>query len=319
MSEILAHQLRGSRLPQRAEGSSREALHGNSDLRLCTPGGEYHGNTYYQSDLTQLVACWDQGGFADDESGVWRFEWQLARFVGDPIFGRWDTLTTTHSIDATVPGSLEEGAWLRARDPTSELLGPVSRAGELVLSAGYLRGLLGGYQPLAHSNRLRLGIRVVNRAGLRSCAPFACTNPPCSCAAELSFAAAPWAAELGMEVHVDIVPPVCVHAAAWLCDPVQPAVSDAVMGAGLGVWSRSSNASALAMTPEPGTTLERCHDLALDSPMGVVGRAGGGFTSSADTLRVQWEGFVDTDSGLGRCELDVVKVSYPSSPELVPV
>ena len=37
--------------------------------------------------------CWDPLGFADNESGVWQLEWQLARWVdGENV---WDTITET--------------------------------------------------------------------------------------------------------------------------------------------------------------------------------------------------------------------------------
>ena len=50
------------------------------------------------------------------------------------------------------------------------------------------------------------------------------------------------------------------HASAWLCDPTLPS----------------------SFPPA------RCNDVALDRQAGVVGAAGGGFTSRADELRVQW-------------------------------
>lgn len=39
-----------------------------------------------------------------------------------------------------------------------------------------------------------------------------------------------------------------------------------------------------------------------------MGEAGNAFQASTSQMRVQWEGFDDTVSGLGSCRLDVIKV-----------
>ena len=58
-----------------------------------------------------------------------------------------------------------------------------------------------GYPVPRHPERYRLGLRVVNRAGLRSC--LLCVAQPCSCAHTDAAMHAPWAIESGLEVVID--------------------------------------------------------------------------------------------------------------------
>ena len=41
--------------------------------------------------------------------------------------------------------------------------------------------------------------------------------------------------------------------------------------------------------------------------------ASDGFQSSNETMRVQWEGFIDLDSPVGTCVLDVYEVPFPGT------
>ena len=249
---------------------------------FCTEGGRYGDDreVFYQASDAGVAVCWAALGFDDQESGVWRLEWQLARRVGFT----WDTLSTTLQ--------LTEAETLAS-----------NRDGRLLLTKEALAAAVGA-DFLVHPNRLRLGLRAVNRAGLRSCA--SCASQPCSCerlvgpnaartTAESIAAVAheavhsPWAIATGMEAVVDATGPVCAYASAWLCDP------------------HTSSSSSLPA---------RCHDIALDQAIGDAAGAGGGFQAAQDRLHVQWEGFTDEPAGINRCRLDVVRVEPPGKTRL---
>lgn len=215
--------------------------------------------------------CIPSPGFIDLESGVWRLEWQVARWTGLT----WDTLTATQQL-----GEAE----------TAEVL----HAGRLNITKHWLRQVVGS-DFMIHPNRLKLGVRALNRAGLRSCAEPSCTTRHgCSCATSSFYA--PWASDVGMEVYIDAAGPTCAQASAWLCDPSSPPGG--------------------TDSPAHGRPNGRCHDIALDRQGGAIGTAGGGFLSHTDQLRVQWDGFADSDSGIASCRLDVLHIDVPGRTQL---
>ena len=173
--------------------------------------------------------------------------------------------------------------------PVHLILNPLSllcnsaSAGPLNITKQLLHDAI-GFDFMIHPNRFRLGVRALNRAGMRSCVD--CPMPPCSCA-NLSFYS-PWAIETGLEVAIDSAGPVCTRASAWLCDPSKP-------------------------TSDPP---KRCHDIALNRQVGIVGTPGGGFQARKDALRVQWEGFADDASGIDYCQLQVLRVDHPGKAQL---
>ena len=236
---------------------------------------QYNGSLYQRS-TAGLRLCFPAQGFVDGESGVWKLEWQLARWLG----WRWDTLTQTHELNA------EE--W-----PDVGLALDLAEPAALFFSRERIAAAIGGGLDL-QTNRFRVGVRAVNRAGLRSCNPLLCTVPPCSCAIDLqqpATALTAWAAEAGVEVAVDDAGPVCGDATAWMCDPWGPPTYDG--------HGRPT----------------RCHDIAL-ARVSSVGSAEAGFQGATDTLRVQWEGFADTFSGIAQCQIDVEQVGSPGRVEL---
>ena len=245
-------------------------------LWACTPSGRLgvDGTLYQPHDLT-LRACWNSPGFVDAESHVWTLEWQLARRVGL----MWDTITGTQQLSETETAVAVE-------------------AGYLEVSKEQLLAVIGA-DLLVQPNRFRMGVRAVNRAGLRSCSR--CVAPPCSCATDhrrespASIAAAEhaefhsaWAVDSALEYQVDVVGPACAWAQAWLCDP--------------------RNDLPRYHTP--------CHDISLDTTDGATGGVGGGFQSRTDRLRVQWTGFVETLSPIDRCHIEVLKVANPGRTRL---
>ena len=197
-------------------------------------------------------------------SGIWSIEWQIARWTGLV----WDTVLGTQIIpESEIPPA----------DNFTKLV-------QLNFTKQQLYELIGG-DFLTHPNRLKVAVRAINRAGLRSCA--SCVVQPCSCA-DSSFYA-PWAAETGLEVRIDIAGPTCAYASAWICDPGRP-------------------------TADPP---ERCHDVTLDRHgADSAGAAGGGFLSRTDELRVQFSGFDDPDSEVAECRLDVLNVPTPGKTPL---
>ena len=68
--------------------------------------------------------------------------------------------------------------------------------------------------------------------------------------------------------------------------------------------------------PSTWPLLDRAHDLALDRAGSAVGTASGGFQSQTDVLRIQWDGFVDVESGIGSCQLDVLQLRSPGKTPL---
>ena len=244
-------------------------------LWACTPSGRLGDDgAMYQPHENSVRACWKPPGFVDAESGIWALEWQLARRVGLV----WETITGTQQLSEADTAAAVEAGYL---DVTREQVLAVIGADLLV-----------------HPNRFRMGIRAVNRAGLRSCDH--CVEPPCSCATEhrrdspASIAAAEhaefysdWATESALEFQVDVVGPVCAWAHAWLCDPGQRHLPH-----------------------------KAGHDISLDEINGPVGGVGGGFQSLTDRLRVQWTGFSDYLSGIDQCDIEVLKVTNPGKARL---
>ena len=103
-----------------------------------------------------LTVCWPSSGFFDPDSGVYRIEWQLARWTGLA----WDTLTGTQQLSDTETAA-------------------VLSSGVLNLTKADLYAVIGN-DFLTHPNRLRIGVRAMNRAGMRSCSE--CPSLPCTCA-----------------------------------------------------------------------------------------------------------------------------------------
>ena len=166
-------------------------------LRGCQFGGRLSTmtGTYYQRSTEGLAVCLDTvPGFVDDESDVWYLEWQLARWVPTGGGGVWSTLTPTQA--------------LREGESTD-----ISKHGVLHLEAHTLTEATGGFE-VPTKGRYRLGLRAVNRAGLRSCPIGISCNPVVEDGIDSD-----WAARLGVEIVVDQVAPSCVQAKAWLTDP----------------------------------------------------------------------------------------------------
>ena len=245
-------------------------------LWACTPSGRLGDDgALYQSDENSLRICWESPGFVDSESDVWALEWQLARRVGL----LWDTITATQQLnEADTAAAIE--------------------AGFLEVTKQQLLAIIGA-DLLVHPNRIRMAVRAVNRAGLRSCP--ACPVPPCSCV----FSAGPrdspssiaadnhaafysaWALDSPVEFQLDIAGPQCAYAHAWLCDP-----------------------------GDRHLPYKACHDISLDQANGPAGGVGGGFQSLTNQLRVQWIGFTDYLSGVDKCDIEVIKITNPGGTRL---
>ena len=242
-------------------------LDGTPPLQPVLKGCQFGGTispmtgTYYQTSEEGLAVCLASvPGFADDESGIWYLEWQLARWVATPSGGVWSTLTPTQ--------------YLR-EDESSE----VNEHGVLHLTAHTLSEATGGFE-VPGKGRYRLGLRAVNRAGLRSC-PIGIS---CNSVVEEGYDS-DWAARLGVEITVDMVPPSCVKAQVWLTDPSPSCAS--VWGAG---------------------DANRCPDIMLNAPpFGASNVASGGMQGDMSHMGVQWEGFDDYDSGIGYCDISVIE------------
>jgi hypothetical protein len=158
----------------------------HASLRGCTPGGRQdESGTFYQSSIGGLTVCWPLNDFVDEESGLWRLQWQLAGWVEGV---GWDVLMETQSL----PEARSMAALMSS---------------SLHLSAEELHGVLGRATP-SHRGRYRLGVRVLNRAGLHSCGADACLEGE------------RWVLVEGAIMEVDTEPPTCAHANAWLCDPL---------------------------------------------------------------------------------------------------
>lgn len=233
-------------------------------------GGSFDGNgVYYQTDSV-LAICWGPPGFSDGESGVWVLEWQVSRLVIDQISGdeSYTAVMATQQLasdDAKLFGTPEAGALNITQQ-------------DLIDASG------GNF--FAHPNRLRIGVRAINRAGLSSCGDDACVVQPCTCAnSRQNGGADDWSTTSSIEAQIDIDRPLCNDARAWLCDP---------------------SASSL------GGASTQCSDISLvDASTFALGDAANGFQSNTSALRVQWEGFVDTVSGVARCEVDAIEYAYP--------
>ena len=115
-----------------------------------------------------------------------------------------------------------------------------------------------------HGEKYRLGLRAVNRAGLRSCGDVACSV----------VEGDRWAASQGVYFQIDEAGPICAQAKAWLCDPE----------------------ASRAQSPDE---LATCHDISLFLRGGALSVADAGFQHSVDKLRVQWSGFNDGGIGSG--------------------
>ena len=213
-----------------------------------------------------MAVCWDRrrSGWRDAESGVWLLEWQLARYSD----GIWDTISPTQTL-------------------TPERTLDVLRNGRLDLNASELSAAAGLQVP-KHPNTYRLGVRAVNRAGLRSCPGTAL-----SCDQLPPGTDSPWAAtdhNYTATLMIDIAPPICAYAKSWLCP--------------------------LASQTPAGEPFEKCLDLSLDRAYGPVRVAGGGVQNETGRLLVQWQGFRDSESGVETCDLHVLRASNPGKTPL---
>ena len=141
----------------------------------------------YQNFADRLEVCWTSPGFEDAESGLARFEWQVARQVAG---GAWTTLGTTQYMD------------ISTRQDT----------GMFVLLESALAAATGVTDALTTPHKYRLGLRAVSYAGLRSC-------PGGDMSICSSMEDDAWAIPVGFEVHLDSVGPRCDAMAAWLCAP----------------------------------------------------------------------------------------------------
>ena len=220
--------------------------------------------------------CWPTkfGSFIDQESGLWTLEWQLARWVVDA--GVWTTAIPTQPFQPKEGRTLADGGVLSLSD---EFLTAISE-----------------FAKLEHPRQYRLGLRAVNRAGAVSCGPSYQ-----ACRERMRKSATPWAEETecicpdptgqvdnwaatqfdaGVAFMVDVVPPSCLFATAWVCDPRTP------LGA-------------------------KCEDLSFSQPFARPGTAQDGQQADTTQLHVQWRGFSDLDSGVNRCDLIVLQTTHP--------
>lgn len=149
------------------------------------------------------------------------------------------------------------------------------------------------FAKLEHPRQYRLGLRAVNRAGVVSCgaAYQACRERARKDSTDESSCACPdptgqvgdWAAtqfEVGVAFMVDLVPPSCLSAMSWICDPRTPVGAD-------------------------------CEDLSFSQPFARPGTAQDGQQADTTRLHVQWRGFSDLDSGVDRCDLIVLETTHP--------
>ncbi|KAL3925495.1 MAG: hypothetical protein SGPRY_003632 [Prymnesium sp.] len=181
----------------------------------CTPGGFFSpldpDSFFYQGSTWGLSLCWQpQTSFLDPESELWTLEWQLARWVADN--STWDTLIPTQTL---APTWGQEIAKMGMLNLTNEALQSIST-----------------FASLEHPHRYRLGLRAVNRAGVVSCGPAleSCRERERLHGANSSGCVCPdptgridnWAAtqySASTPFMIDLVPPSCAFASAWLCDP----------------------------------------------------------------------------------------------------
>lgn len=116
------------------------------NVTACTPGGHFDADGwYYQRHVENVTLCWEPPGFTDDESDVWRLEYQVARWSLDQY--QWDIYL-----------------------PTQVLSYHETRAA-LVAGRLTIRSEINGsdWDLLSLNNRYRVGLRAVNRAGIRRC------------------------------------------------------------------------------------------------------------------------------------------------------
>lgn len=199
------------------------------EVQGCTPGGFFShvvpsheannppGYYYYQSTTHGLQLCWPpQASFSDHESGFWTLQWQVARWVAD--IGVWDTITPTQTMHPNLGQEVANGGVLNL---TSQALQSISV-----------------FATLRHNEQYRLGLRAMNRAGVVSCGPEVerCRKLALRHGHDTSKCVCPdatgqtdnWAAtQLASSVPfmIDLEPPSCNSASAWLCDPRVPMVS----------------------------------------------------------------------------------------------
>lgn len=242
-------------------------------VRGCTSGGR-EGSTdgvYYQTSEDSIMLCWPvpgsfgaDVGFSDPESGVWYLEWQVAVYVASS--STWDTITSTEA--------LSEGASLAAL-----------QMGTLRLDAATLTSAADGLAVPRHPRYYRIGLRAVNRAGLRSCVTHGGAPFPDGCEQTWGQYETAWAAEEGVQIHVDYGAPVCVDASAHLCDP--------------------------------DTTIDAttsCRDISLERTTSqAVGDASGGSQDSTDTLFVQIDGLYDPENDVDTCHIEVLQINSPGT------
>ena len=136
---------------------------------------------FWQASTDELALCWAAPGWVDAQSGVWRLEWQLARWVAD------SGAFTVDGVTVALPPNASSVA---------------VAAGELRLSSAELRSR--GYVDLTNAGTYKLALRAVNRAGLYSCD---------GCAAQ----AEAWSLSHGSVFSVDQAPPFCSNARARSC------------------------------------------------------------------------------------------------------
>lgn len=69
---------------------------------------------YPPSPVTE-TRCWDEPGFADFESSVWKMEWQLARYLATT--DRQDTITGTQELtEAEMKAAIANNYWELSKD-----------------------------------------------------------------------------------------------------------------------------------------------------------------------------------------------------------
>ena len=238
----------------------------HANVTGCTLGGNlFADGVYYQKFTENLTLCWDSPGFVDSDSGIWRLEVQISRLrrgssgllsrdgSGLPNFDRqWDVIRGTEVL------------------PYEETRN-VLRDGQLVIRSDRDSALDGGEELFRHNNWFRVGLRAINRAGLRSCPP---TVSDCKQQGEGDWSVVDGYYDFMID---DDAADDISRAEVWLCDP---------------------------RTPLSGRP---CHDLSYSNNITTTGQARGGFQASNTSLHVQWKGFTDGvgGAGLAECELTV--------------
>ena len=160
---------------------------------------------------------------------------------------------------------------------------------QFYFSKALLQAKSGYSNILSNANKYRVGLRAVNRAGLRSfpdgfdCSLTGTVNGSEACGGP------GWAREaaLTVEVILDLYGPECTNATAWICQ------GDHQKGVGT-----------------------RCSDISYNNPQTLQRD---GFQASSSSLTAQFQGFFDGvgESGISTCRLDVVNVVNNSYEETV--